>query len=542
MDKSEGKHKKPVKHSQEPKRDESSKIHGPSGKSVPDLNRLGDARPTRIPKRSRKADVIVGAPKVKWKPFLAFIPFLAVAVAAAFAISAWNSVVLDDVSNIDYVRHSLKIQDFWINHWANTIGHPLSHGWVVATYAWDLTSFNWNPGWSHIVNLFLHFFACLYLYALTFRISWRLKNEGRIEISPYYVAMAITGLFAVHPLASGAVAYISGREGPLLTINYLLALNCFVIGYAAESISFAFWAYLVAGIFTAIGVFCSPIALSIPLVAALLGLLLKSAKQTWKEWLPIRGYEVIFFAVISVFMPIILFTGPPELGPTRSGILMPQLNTVSYCATQGKELISYYLRCALVPFGMSVDPPYTVASSFADPLAILGSIAALACAGAAWYFRKNAVLCLGWIFTLVGLFPTAFMPQAEYLADYHFYFSLLGLCLVGGWFLARYFNKAHKRAIVVSSCLLVLCLGLSNWRSHEWRSDVSLWKQALAVNPTSLRARIFYAQALSHEGKQDSAIKEAKEALKIEPNNEFASQILPGATSRRKTIALPNLP
>ena len=264
MDRSEGKHKKPVGDSEQPKRDESKKTHESSAKSLPDLNKLGDARPTRIPKHSRRSDVTVGAPKVKWKPFLAFIPFLAIAVAAAFTIALWNGQVLDDFANFDFVRHSLKLQDFWLSHWSNTIGHPLSHGWVIATYAWDLTSFQWNPSWSHVVNLFLHFFACLYLYTLTFRISWRLRNEGRSEVSPYYIAMAVTGLFAVHPLTSGSVAYISGRDGPLLAINYLLALNCFIVGYASDRVSFAFCSYVAVCIFTAIGIFCNPIALSIP--------------------------------------------------------------------------------------------------------------------------------------------------------------------------------------------------------------------------------------------------------------------------------------
>ena len=369
-------------------------------------------------------------------------------------------------------------------------------------------------------------FACVYLYILTFRISWRLNNERNLKADPYFLAFAVTALFAVHPLTTGSVAYMSGRAGVLLGINYFLALNCFLLGYCAESNLFAACAYILTYGFTAMALLCSPQAITLPLAIICLALLMKPPAFNWTEWLKSRGFDLFLFGIPAIFMPALLITGlaPSALNSNIAGI--PTLPAVSYWATQLKELVTYYLRCAVIPFGLSIDPPYAVATNFADPLAIIGAATIVGAIFAAWKLRQNAVVSFGLVIFVLGLMPSIFLVQNKFIADERFYLSLSGLCMSAGWLLGALYLKDKRKAITVTASIVVLLTGLTIWRNLEWKTDLSLWQQAVAVNPESSVSRAFYADVLLKEGKEDEALAQATKSLQLDRRSYLALQVL----------------
>jgi tetratricopeptide (TPR) repeat protein len=337
--------------------------------------------------------------------------------------------------------------------------------------------------------------------------------------SPYIIAFAAAALFAVHPLATGSIAYISGRTGPLLAVNYFLALNLFVIGYLSEVINFALIAYMLFFTFNVVALFCNVQAVTLPLSAVLIGLLLKDPKQAWKEWRDSRGYELIFFFLAAIGEPFLLLLGVPKL--TDNGLGLHVLPAASYVASQFKLLVTYYLRCFLIPYGLTTDPANVVASGLSDPLALLGLAVMAGAAAAAWIWRQQTFLVLGLALFLLGLFPANLLVQAELVADQRFYLSLAGLCLAGGWGLAEFYTRNKRAAGAVGLILLLGWGALTVLRNRQWATDELLWQQAIKLNPDSARAHALYAKSLK---KPEDAYKEAKRALELDPKNVIALQ------------------
>ncbi|MGH9552030.1 MAG: hypothetical protein ACRD3W_21770, partial [Terriglobales bacterium] len=338
------------------------------GKALPDISKLSGARPTKIPRAVKKAEEIaaITTPKVDFKIVALGAAALFVLVGIVYANSIYGGLVFNDATQFGHLAQLQKTEGAGLELWAQALSKPLTQGWVALTMFWDLQSFRWNPGWSHVVNVFLHFFASLYLYLLVFRLAWRWRNDDRIKADPYVVALTVSGLFALHPLATGSVAYISARTGPLLALNYFLSLNLFVAGCLSENLWFAFFAYLLAITVNAAALMCNAQAITIPFTSVCLLLLLKPKADTWKHWLLNRGYELFLFGLLAAGLPFLLLTGAR---PTISnGAGLSALAPLSYYASQCKSLLTYYARGFFAPFGLTLDPPYTIAPNFSDPL------------------------------------------------------------------------------------------------------------------------------------------------------------------------------
>ncbi len=114
-----------------------------------------------------------------------------------------------------------------------------------------------------------------------------------------------------HPLATGSVAYVSGREGVLGAANYFLALNFFLYGFFAERIVLAMVAYGLFFLFTAIGILSNPQCLTLPFFAAGLIFLLKTPDVSVKEWLLERGAEIIALLFVGICSCYLLTFGAP---------------------------------------------------------------------------------------------------------------------------------------------------------------------------------------------------------------------------------------
>jgi tetratricopeptide (TPR) repeat protein len=498
---------------------------GKSQKPLPDIAKLGNAKPTRIPRTAKTVEQVVPpAPGVNWRLFWIFLSVLLPLVGIVYANALYGQLVFNDTANFNAMNQAQNVDNFWATHWAQAITKPLSQGYVTATYAWDLKSFSWNPSWPHLVNIILHLFACVYLFALVFRLCWRFKNEQRLQADPYIVAFATAALFAVHPLTTGAVTYISGRAAPLLAMNYFLALNCFLFGFLSENLLSALIGYLCCFAFTAIAIFCNSQAITIPFTAIVLGLLLKSPAQKWKEWLIPRSAELVLFGAAAVGLPFLLAPGLPRLLDNGAGL--PLLPQVGYWATELKSLVTYYLRCTLIPLGLSPDPPYIVASSFADPLAILGLVAIVGSITAIWRYRNKPIIVFGIELFLVGLLPASVMVQPEIVADQRFYLSLAGICMLAGWAAGHYFQINRKNTIIVACFVLVLFSGLTIYRSDQWKTEETFWAADLKTNPTSTRALSMSAQALAQAGKSDKALTLAQNAVHSDPADALAYRTL----------------
>lgn len=137
-------------------------------------------------------------------------------IIAVVSIAYWNALngpfLFDDYGVIvDYVPvHSFS---GWVN--------DLSHG--IRTLLKLTYLLNWISGIGakgfHIFNICIHAGNSVLVYVLTFELTEKwLSNHGeRARNTP---ALLTALLFALHPVQTEAVSYISGRSSSLMTISF----------------------------------------------------------------------------------------------------------------------------------------------------------------------------------------------------------------------------------------------------------------------------------------------------------------------------------
>ncbi|MBS1957407.1 MAG: tetratricopeptide repeat protein [Cyanobacteria bacterium SZAS-4] len=477
-----------------------------------------------VPKKAAPAASVSAPRKPKNVILLASTFVLLTLILLTYAYSMTSEYVFNDTLNYSLVNALKERSTFWTNLVVHGFAAPLSEPWVRATYAWDVSSFGFAPGWSHAVNICLHVLSCIYLYLFTFQLAWKLSTEGDSKIDPYYFSIASTAIWALHPLATGSVAYVSGREGVLGAVNYFLALNFFLFGFYSQRIGRAMAAYAIFFLFAAIGIISNPQCLTLPFFAAGLILLLKTNDYSMKEWLGERAAEVIALLFVGICACYLLKAGAtPGLD---SGFGLTQLGPSIYWPTQYKMILMYYLRCALLPFGLSVYPPYVATAGFADPGTIGGVVSVIAIV-AAGFIQKQPLIRIGVLLFVLTLFPWLILPQGEISADSRFYLPLAGLCMVAGVGLAHLAVKDFRKTAVGFGVLLLALISLTVWREAEWSTNKRLWRAETKRNPASARAHAYRAADSLDRNKPTDCKAELTKALALN-NDDFIAHIING--------------
>ncbi len=454
--------------------------------------------------------------KVDWKFLGMLLSSIVVIVLAAFINCLWSPLVFNDGETLKFLSTVQDSNTFWSSLWTQAFKTPLTQQYLKATYAWDYEAAGLSVVWHHVVNLGFHLVASGYLFILVFFMSWRLKQQERLDVNPYMLAFASAAIFACHPLTSEAVAYISGRVAPLLAANYFLALNCFLLGQFAKSRTLRVWGYVFAFVFVANAILVGSEALLLPLSMIIVALLLRQPGVKFTEWLSRKVWILCILVLMVGTLPYLALLGVSVSPGNGNGLQL--LSPVSYYATQLKAISTYYLRCFVFPVGLTVDPPFILANDFADPFAILGGLILIAATFCIWFFRNRPMISFGFYLFIAGLIPGIFFIQPEYVADKRIYLSLAGLSILAGWALAKLAQANWKKTLAVTAAVLLVLVGLTIWRNHSWSSNEALWQSAIAANPSSARAHGMYALSLIQKGKTQEAAVEAKQALKLNPN------------------------
>ena len=138
-------------------------------------------------------------------------------------------LVFWQVRNFDFVNYDDNVYVYENPHvlngltddgiiWAFTTGHAANwHPLTWLSLMLDCQLFGPNPGWMHLVNVFLHLANTLLLFAVLKKMTGALWPSA-------FVAAA----FALHPMHVESVAWIAERKDVLSTLFLLLTLAAYV--------------------------------------------------------------------------------------------------------------------------------------------------------------------------------------------------------------------------------------------------------------------------------------------------------------------------
>ncbi|QPJ61293.1 MAG: tetratricopeptide repeat protein [Candidatus Nitronauta litoralis] len=468
---------------------------------------------------------------------------LSLLVAVAYGNTLDHAFQYDDVNQIlkkPWVRDTGKISEFLFN--------PAIRPVVILSFNLNYAISGFEVWSYHIFNILIHIGVVLMLYRLVL-----LSGKGSVRygtISPAFKRMAFfaAALFALHPLGTQAVTYISSRSSSLATLFYLITMELFFRGLLGmresenKLIGKSFLYFGGAATTLLLGVSSKLIIITIPAMIFLYHFYFFSGKS-FMDWL--KGQARLLLAIGIPFFSYIIYRMMTPEGILPTG--KTYMTSDQYLLTQTQVIPFEYFKKMLFPINQSIDVDFPLATDWAD-WSNYGGIAVLI------IFvliilrtsRAHPWVAFGLAWMGITVLPTSsFVPLHDVAVEHRTYLPLIGFCMAAAGFLEIGIHRMRKVGpgkeiwlLRIAMLVLVLMAGLTVNRNPVWQSDVSLWADAKKKAPRFIRPYSNLGEAYDKLGKYEKAIAEFKAALELNPNYTFALNNLGNVYGKLKQFEL----
>lgn len=447
--------------------------------------------------------------------------WIVAACLLVYANSFENSFHYDDEHSVYdniHIRDLGHIGRFFTDPATFSVDHDkgMYRPLLLVSYALNYAVGGYEVGGYHLVNILLHAANACLLWALV----WAMGGGRR-------AALMAGLLFALHPLGSEPVNYISSRSESLAALFYLGGLWSFVMASQREDRAYRVfsWCCLLCGLLS------KSSAITLPAVLLLYEILVLRGKGGWRlgrdvlrrhgpYWIAVFGYILIIVA--NRFLTTSLskrVRGMDEQLPTQI------------------KALAYYAKLLVWPHGLNVEHQFAV-STGADaavwPAALLLATVAL---GLLWLQRKNMRALLffnSW--ALVALLPVVVMPLNVLVNERRLYLPAAAFCAALALLLHR--PAMRRYTLTIGGAVLVVYAALTWQRNAAWKNDFTLWEDAVSKAPQMPRVHVymgnahkdaaFFQRAGSSQANAhwDQARAAYRRALELQPSGELALRAL----------------
>jgi hypothetical protein len=369
----------------------------------------------------------------------------------------------------------------------NTRIHSLSAWWQHVIGIRPLLKFSYALNWIsglglsgyHAVNLAIHCANAVLAYLLLRRFP--ASDANRAEDAAFVAAL----LFALLPIQTEAVTYISGRSVSFMALFYLAAMLAYAQGNRPNKV-FSLLLFVAA-------LLVKEVAVTLPLAL----LLWEKARgtstslalrRTLPHWLLLALAGLLLLALRDY---VSFFTSSFSLRSIADNLLT-QLHAVTWL-----------LMRLFALWGHNIDPDLPLIRHWTPLLlAEAALLAGLLFTG----FRQNVIrpwLGFGMLWLLLHLLPTnSLVPRLDVANERQLYLVSIGACFM----LAKVFvNLRLSRPAwrvwlngALAGCLVLLTLATLS-RNLDYRSEIALWEDTVAHSPAKARPwnNLGYAYALA---------------------------------------------
>lgn len=394
-----------------------------------------------------------------------------------------------------------------LEEWRAIVAYNVSRPLLISTYAVDLSNHGFEPRGYHVTSLVIHVLAVGAALFLGESVARRCAHPR-----PLVVAGAAAALWAVHPMVTESVSYITGRSESLCGLFVFLSLGCWIRATGVEARGEAGWAWRLLALLAFAGAITSKeVGAMLPVAFLWSELVLgppgsvaeRLRRPRWRWYLPL-----VLLVVLAAWLR--LQHAGTLLHSEVDRPLAVQLTTMS-------QVWLRYLGLWLLPLGQTLfhHQPDLAPGTLEGALSIGGWVAMLA-AGAAWGLRVPGA---GWALGCAALFlvpSSSFVSLKENMAEHRAYQQGLYLLLAVGLSLR---GRALRLTPAVSLALLLPLLLATRARNEVWSSEVALWEEATERSPRSAEAWYGLGDALRFAGQLEGAEEAYERSVELDEAN-----------------------
>jgi tetratricopeptide (TPR) repeat protein len=419
---------------------------------------------------------------------------LLAALAATYANSFAGGFQFDDFNVIVRESSVQSLRAWWRTQPSIRPLLKLSHA-VNHAAGWGLAGF-------HAVNLAIHAVNTLLVWWLLRLLAPAVAVDARAQ---RLAALAGAAVFALHPVQTEAVTYVSGRSTSLAGAFALASLTLWLHGRERGD---ARLVHLASPLALAAALACKEYAVVTP-VAMLLCARLRGEAGAWRD---VRVHALVVALLLAGACAV------PRYRALLEASLVAREPAVQLL-TQARALS--YLALQLVRIhALNADPALAAAERLdaATAWQLLGWVALPVAALQGW--RRHPLLSFALLWYMLWLAPThSILPRLDVVNERQLYLALAGPAFAGVVLLLR-----HAPALIAAVPVLLVLLALATWqRNAVYADEVTYWADAASKSTHNARAFANLGHALALACRRDEALQALDIALALDPQQHRAA-------------------
>lgn len=395
--------------------------------------------------------------------------------------------------------HKLK-QDKKVSYYRPVI----AVSFMADYFLWGLNSVGY-----HLTNILFHICNAFLIFIL----GQALARDTRAGI--------IAGLlFAVHPINTEAVTYISGRGDPLSLFFILLSL-LFFMRYAENNEK----AFSVPNLLSAA---CFALSLltrenNIAFIFVLFAYLYiwRRSGKPYRYLYALLPHCIVLALFLALRLGIVGISVP--LGLIRDPLPV-RLMTLP-------KIVLEYLSLLLFPRDLHMNrtlAPVTspFSAGFIVPFAVLLLIGIFIWRSA----KKDNFLRFSVLWAVITFFPFSSIPAplTTYIAEHWFYIPFAGVALMAGRYAVGWFDRFKEYRYVIAfalfailTCYAIVTIG----QNRHWKDEEAFYARMIRLEKSDYRSMINLASSMLSESRSNEAIKLFNAALGIMSKGEGGTEL-----------------
>ena len=455
---------------------------------------------------------------------------IALLILAAYGNSFSGALVYDDRASItenESIRHLWPLGPVLSPPAeAGTGGRPFANLTFALSYALS----GLQPWGHHLLNILTHTLAALTLFGVVRRTLLQPALRTRFGPDALPLAAAVAALWAVHPLGTQVVTYLSQRTESLMALCYLLTLYGFIRGTTARP---HLWHPLAVAA-CLLGVLSKEVIATAPLLVLLYdrtfvaGSFAGALRARWK----------LYAALAATWLPLaFLLIGVGDRG-VGYGLGLPWFD---YALTECRAVL-LYLKLGLWPYPLIFDRGVDLVATTAAAAPFALTLAALLGA-TLWALRRRPALGFAgaWFFLILAPTSSVVPVIQQPVAENRPYLPLAALVSLG--VLALHARTGRRATLLVCTAVTAVCVVATARRNRDFASEISLWSDTVEKMPRNARAHYNLGVPLDLAGRRPEAIARYESAIAIDPTYASAYANLGNALTEqgRPADAIPSL-
>ncbi|MEI6128030.1 MAG: tetratricopeptide repeat protein, partial [Pseudomonadota bacterium] len=413
------------------------------------------------------------------------------------------------VENIEYFENSPDLRSIFLKSQFDEA--PYYRPILLTSFLFDYYIWGLNPLGYHITNVLLHILNTFFVYLL-FR---------TLSVSSM-LSCATAALFAAHPAQTEAIAWIAGRNDPLMFVFFLSAL---VFLFRARQTPVHGIKLFFYGI--SFGSFAAALLAKETSVIFILLLLLIDFFFYKLAWRRHKRFETaaVYCAVTAMTFFFLVLRQSIINQPNLQLTFQPDLLALQTLFA----VYAYYIKILFIPINLTVSPSllfFTFAHFHTTFFYVV--VFLFGCLGA--YVLKNASkeVVFGTLWIVVYLLPVSgIIWMGVPILEHRAYGASMGFCFILATFCCRIsipsgskFFHYYKKFTGGIFIILILYSLQSMSRNSIWNNELTVWSDALKKSPSSPEVLYNFGLSMLKQNKYAQAVDCFQKALHLHPNSD----------------------